>query len=129
MVVQKYSLNFLSNIAQFVYVVIAVDGTVREEEEQKLLELFNTIWKAPKIFTDSEIEHINRMYLQLKKEEKPTQLCFENFIEFKNNNESLFSDEIKNMLWETACIVTSEVNNKNKSELIFLVKLERELKK
>lgn len=129
MVVLKHSLNFLNSIAQFVYVVIAVDSTVREEEEQKLLELFDTIWKAPKIFSDSEIEHINRMYLQFKKEESSTELCFENFIEFKNNNEGLFSDEIKRILWETACIVTSEVNNKNKSELIFLVKLERELKK
>ena len=63
------------------------------------------------------------------KDELNATSCFEDFINYKQNQSHLFTNDVKRLIIKTATAITTSFSGQNKSELILLAKLDLELKK
>ncbi|WP_299157815.1 hypothetical protein [uncultured Tenacibaculum sp.] len=114
---------FYYNLSKLFYAITAIDGVIREEEYRVFLTQINTLWLSSGIINKSSSQFIINTFETLKNENSSAQACFDEFKSYKKQHENLFPEKTKKAIWETACVITSEVNNKNKSELIILVHL------
>ena len=131
---EKHSIGFYQALGKLFYAIAAADKHVLEEEYNALKKILETEWVVIDEFKDDNnsngLKQIQIVFdwLNKKQELKPNQYL-KDFLEFKNNNENLFTKNIKYLISKTAHAIANSYSRKNKSELIILAKLDLELKK
>ncbi|MCF6294252.1 MAG: hypothetical protein L3J25_01020 [Flavobacteriaceae bacterium] len=128
------SINFYRNLGKLFYAIAAADKNVRDEEYNKLKEIVKADWLPIDDIEDSfgtdTAYQIEIVFDWLRKEDEyDAKTCFDNFIDYKKNNEHLFTDKIKQLIMKTASAIASSFSGKNKSELIMLANLNIQLHK
>lgn len=119
--------QFYLHIAKLFYAMASIDGSIRDDEcasmEQELRSEWLTVYKGKKDI----VEVIVNCFYEIREEGVSAQQAFDDFVDYKKAHERLFTKQMKKTLWEVSCIIADTVNKKNKSELILLVHLGKEL--
>jgi hypothetical protein len=125
------NIGYSKNLAGLFYAIAATDKRVHETEIRSLKKLIRTAW--PKLLEPKNNEQFDQIYQielefdRLVNENSDVKTCFDAFVNFKKENQKLFTDEIKELIWETANSIALSFSGKNKSELILLTKLKMNL--
>ena len=125
--VENCCCNFYLNVAKLFYAIAFIDGQIREEEERELKNALKKEWLKKYKGKTEVVDEILQNFFVLKKENKDAQVCFYEFVKYMNQHEKLFNIPMRNTLWEVSCSIADKVNKKNKSELILLVHLGKQL--
>lgn len=110
---------FYQNLGKLFYAIALADGEVNEIEISTLEYLIKKEWST----LDDAFPILDVFNWLHADQEYNAEDCFNSFIAFKNNNEQLFTNEIKQLILRIANKVASSFARKNKSELILLAKL------
>jgi hypothetical protein len=118
---------FYQHIAKAFYSVAAADKKVKEEEVETLRELVKSRWtkvedSTDEFGTDAALQ-IESVFDWLLEENVDSMDALNDFKDFKEQNESLFTSKINKLVFETADAIASSFSGKNKSELTVLTQL------
>lgn len=132
--IERNSVRFYQNLGKLFYAIAASDKVVRKIEHARLKEIVKKEWLSVDDFEDDfhtdAAYQIEVVFDWLYNEEKlDAERWFTGFLEFKNNHEQLFNDDVKKLILKTSESIASSFSGKNKSELIMLAKLNLNLKK
>ena len=124
---QKTGIKFYENLGKLFFSVAMVDGAVHIKELDKLKELVKEDWLTidaleDQYNTDAAYQIIS-VFDWLLEYEKSSEDCFNVFVDFYKDNSSLFTENIKSLIMQTANEIASSYAQKNKSELVILAKL------
>lgn len=125
--IEECSHNFYVHIAKLLYAVAYIDGEIREEEETTMKRVLEREWLQKYKGKSLVVEEILQSYEEIKTADKDAEECFYEFVQYKEAHESLFSNPMRNTLWEVSCEIADSVHKKNKSELILLAHLGKHL--
>jgi hypothetical protein len=130
---KQLNITFYQNVARLFYAIAFVDKTVKEEEVEALKKIVREEWldldeTEDEYKTDAAYQ-IETVFDWLVEQEFHANQCFDEFIEYKNEHDYFFTSDINALLLKTAGVIASAFAGKNKSELIMLAKLNRELQK
>ena len=123
--------GFSKSLAGLFYAIAASDKRVHETEIRSLKKLIRTSWSE--LLEKNNYEHTDQIYQmelefdRLVKENSDPFKCFDEFVNFKEENQELFTRDINILIWKTANAITYAFSGKNKSELILLTKLKMNL--
>ena len=127
------SINFYQNLGKLFYAIAVADGAVRDAEYTKLKDLVKDEWLNVDHIEDSfgtdTAYQIEIVFDWLYSEQPDANSCFVDFISFKKEHQSLFTDEIKDLILKTAGAIASAFCGVNKAELIMLAKIDMEFKR
>ena len=131
---KKLTLKFYQSLGKLFYAVAAADRKVRDEEFNKLKELITKHWLDADIIEDAyntdAAYQIEFIFDWLNDEENlDAKTCYNAFVNYKNEQPHLFTDNLKKLIIKTAHAIAASFSGLNKSELIILAKLNIELKK
>lgn len=131
---KKMTIKFYQNLGKLFYAIAAADKQVREIEFNKLKKLVKKQWLDVDIIEDDyhtdAAYQIEIVFDWLNEENNlEANSCFNDFINYKNEQNHLFTDSIKKLILKTAGLIAASFAGINKSELIMLAKLDLELKK
>lgn len=131
---KKMTLKFYQNLGKLFYAIAAADKQVRISEFNKLKDIVKTQWLDLDPITDDydtdAAYQIEIVFDWLKNQKNlEVQSCFNDFVNYKNDQPHLFTKSVKNLIITTASEVAASFSGINKSELILLAKLDLELKK
>lgn len=128
------TLGFYQHIGKLFYAIAAVDNCVKRVEFDKLKELVKAQWLA--VDATEDIHGTDAAYQieivfewLLAQENLDAAACFDDFVAYKNQHKHLFTDRVKRLLLKTSRAIAASFSGINKAELIFLAKLDMELKK
>jgi hypothetical protein len=126
------TLKFYQNLGKLFYAIAAVDNKVHDAEIQKLRELVSKEWLAVDDLEDAfgtdaayQIDIVFD-WLRLEEELNP-QICYDEFISYKTDQNHLFSPTVNLLILKTADAIAESFSSKNKSELMLLAKLAMDL--
>ena len=130
----KLTANFYQNLGKLFYAVAASDNSVTPLEIETLKKITKSEWLEIDSLEDefgSDVAYqMEFVFDALHRETNLTvENCYYNFINYKNAQNHLFTEPIKQLILKTANAIASSFAGNNKSELILLAKLELELKK
>ncbi|MEM5565487.1 hypothetical protein WNY78_10245 [Psychroserpens sp. AS72] len=131
---KKLTLVFYQNLGKLFFAIAASDGTVRELEFDKLKAFVKQEWLDVDDINDAfgadAAYQIEIVFDWLKhSDELNVQACFDDFINYKNDQSQLFTADIRKLILKTATSIAYAFSGINKAELIMLAKLDIELKK
>lgn len=131
---KKIPLKFYQNLGKLFYAIAASDKKVRKSEFNKLKDIVETKWLDVDSTKDNYDEdaayQIEIIFDWLNSQENlDAQSCYNEFINYKNEQKHLFSDNMNTLIIKTAHAIAASFSGLNKSELIMLAKLNLELKK
>ncbi|SIR29429.1 hypothetical protein [Maribacter ulvicola] len=116
------------NLGKLFYAVAISDGTVHNNEWEKVKELVKQDWLYLDDFTDrygtdaaNQIEIVFDVLMETTKSSKE---CFDAFKDFYKLHPHAFSEQIKTLTKKTAKAIASSFSGNNKSELIMLAKID-----
>ncbi len=127
----KPQLLFYQKMGELFYAIAAADKVVRKAEFQALKDIVSKKWenlddyKDP-FHTDAAYQ-IEVVFDWFDYEQLDAGDCFDSFADYKKDNPKLFTPERKKLIWETANAIADSFAGKNKSELIMLAKLAKNL--
>jgi hypothetical protein len=119
--------NYYLHVAKLFYAMAFIDKTVREEEVEALKEALKQELLPKYKNREEVVTEILKNFDNIKAQQRIAEECFHEFVAYKKENEAFFVSGTNNMLWEVSCRITDSVNKKNKSELILLVRLGKQL--
>ena len=131
----KYSnktiLRFYQLLGKIFYAASAVDKLIRKEELEALRNSVKKQWLAfdetfDEFETDSAYQ-IEIVFDWLSDKHPDPGKAIHSLQIFKEKYPELFSEKVKAMIMQTASSISSSFAGKNKSELVFLSRLERAL--
>jgi len=131
---KKMTHKFYQNLGKLFYAIAASDNKVHPSELNKLKELVKDKWLdvdplEDDYGTDAAYE-IEIVFDWLDKQQRLNiASCFEDFVDYKNEQKHLFTPKIIKLIQTTAHAIAASFSDVNKSELIMLAKLDLELKK
>lgn len=128
---KELAYEFYQNLGKLFYAMAAIDNTVRIEELDKLKDLVKKEWLTTHLIEDNlNVEHtiINTFKWLHKDKEYNAETCYNSFLTFKNEHQSLFTKDVNKLILKTARVVATSFSKLNKSELMILAKLDMELK-
>ncbi|GAA4810230.1 hypothetical protein [Litoribaculum gwangyangense] len=130
----KLTLKFYQNLGKLFYAIAGSDNVVRKIEFNKLKEVVKTQWLNIDAITDEYDEdaayQIEIVFDWLNNQNNlDVRSCYNDFVNYKNEQKHLFSTDIKKLIIRTANAIANSFSGINKSELIMLAKLDLELKK
>jgi len=124
---QNPQVLFYQKLGELFYAIAAADKVVEKSEYEVLHSMVISHWKNLDSYEDNyhtdasfQIEIVFDWY---DYEHLNANDCFNDFIEYKKNNESFFTPERKKLIWKTAEAIANAFSGKNKSELIMLARL------
>lgn len=131
---KQLTLKFYQNLGKLFYAIAAVDDKVNNAEISKLKELITEEWLAIDNLEDLSVadaaNQIEIVFDWLSNDHKfNVKACYDDFVNFKIDNNHLFTNKIKKLILKTANAIAESFSGKNKSELILLAKLNIELNK
>ncbi len=125
----KPQLLFYQKMGELFYSIAAADKVVRKPEYETLKEIVATQWKNLDNYEDPF--HVDASY-QIEVvfdwfdyEQLDAKDCFESFADYKKEHPNLFTQERKELIWNTANAIAHSFAAKNKSEVIMLAKLKK----
>lgn len=117
--------SFYQNLGKLFYAVAFTDGNINELEIDALKKMVENEWAS-----NDNASYIVDVFNWLNYDQDySAEECYNSFINFKNDNDNLFTDEIKALILKTANRIAASFSRKNKSELIMLAKLSITFKK
>lgn len=123
---QSYQ-NLYRNLGKLFYAFAAIDNNVRPEEIERLRILVSENWlpleESNDQFGSDAAFQIEFQFDALNESNADAQTCFKDFEKYYKSNPSLFSDEVKQLVWKTSDSVASAFSAKNKAELVLLDQL------
>lgn len=126
------SIGFYRNLGKIFFAIAAADGEVRDAEYTKLKDLVHEEWINVDHIKDSfgsdTAYQIEIVFDWLSSEQLDANTCFEDFLTYKKEHQSLFTNEIKTHILKTAGAIAAAFSGVNKAELIMLAKLDMALK-
>jgi hypothetical protein len=125
--VYHYSDQFYLHVAKLFYSIAYIDGQIRTEEVQELEYSLRKEWQHKYQGKSRVVDEILKHFYLLQEEHRSADENFYEFLQYKKENEELFSIPMRNTLWEVSCAIADRVHKKNKSELILLVNLGKQL--
>jgi hypothetical protein len=131
---KNLNMHFYQELGKLFYAIAAVDKDVNEAEIIKLHDLVKSKWlpldETKDSFQTDAAYQIEVVFDWLNsQDELNAEACFNDFIDFKNEQNHFFTEPIKKLIIKTAHEIANSFSGKNKSELIMLAKLDIELKK
>lgn len=124
---QRPQLLFYQKMGELFYAIAAADNVVKEAEYNELKKTVNEKWKDLDDYEDSfqtdAAYQIEIVFDWFDYEELDANDCFDSFSEYYLENKTLFNEERKKLIWDTANAIAGAFAGKNKSELIMLAKL------
>ena len=126
-------IQFYQSLGKLFYAIAASDKIVREAEVETLIELVKSEWVPMDDFEDEyQVDtayQIETVFDWLDCEGGlSVDSCFDEFKLFKKENESLFIEKRKQLIWKTCNAIANSFSGKNKSEIIILARLKMILK-
>ncbi|WP_026452432.1 hypothetical protein [Aequorivita capsosiphonis] len=125
--VEKLPLLFYQKMGELFYAIAAADKVVRKVEYDVLKKMVLEKWKdlddSKDPFQTDAAHQIEIVFDWFDYEQLEANNCFDSFEDYKKENSKLFTQERKQLIWETADAIASSFAGKNKSELIMLAKL------
>lgn len=127
-------LKFYQNLGKLFYAIAASDKKVRKSEFNKLKDIVETQWldadSTKDHFDEDAAYQIEIIFDWLNSQENlDAQSCYNEFVNYKNEQKHFFSDNMNTLIIKTAHAIAASFSGLNKSELIMLAKLSLELKK
>ncbi|MBK8845890.1 MAG: hypothetical protein IPO27_04655 [Bacteroidetes bacterium] len=118
---------FYQNLGKLFYAIAAADKAIRIEEVEKLKQIVNMEWLnlggvKDKLEIDA-MREIKIIFNQLAAQTQNPNDSMADFKLFKKAHESLFTEDVKQLIWKTASAITTSFSGRNKSELIMLTEL------
>ncbi|WP_229724643.1 hypothetical protein [Winogradskyella forsetii] len=131
---KKMTVKFYQNLGKLFYAIAAIDGTIRPIEIEKLKTFVKEHWL--KIDDIEDVFGIDAAY-QIEvvfdwlnyDEEIDSDICYKDFVSYKNDQKHLFTDKVKKLIIKTGSAIAHAFSGINKSELMLMAKLDMELKK
>lgn len=126
--------EFYQNLGKLFYAIAAIDNNVRVEELYKLKDIVKKEWVASNLFEGNleinvEDSIINTFRWLQEDNEYNAETCYNSFLTFKKEHETLFFSDINTLILKTARTIATSFSKVNKSELMLLAKLNIELKR
>ncbi|WP_324027711.1 hypothetical protein QSV08_07110 [Maribacter sp. BPC-D8] len=116
------------NLGKLFYAVAMSDGTVHNNEWEKVKEYVKEDWLYIDDFTDrygtDAANQIEIVFNVLMESSITSDECFDDFKEFYKIHPHAFSDKIITLTKKTAKAIASSFSGNNKSELIVLAKID-----
>jgi len=130
---KKMTLKFYQNLGKLFYAIAAADYHVKKVEFDKLKELVQKNWleldSIEDVYMTDAAYQIEIVFDWLYNQENlNAKACFDDFVTYKNKQKHLFTKPVKQLILKTAGAIAAAFSGINKSELIFLAKLDQELK-
>ncbi|MBK9737502.1 MAG: hypothetical protein IPO92_22135 [Saprospiraceae bacterium] len=123
---------FYQNIGKVFYAIAAADDKIHNEEVHQLRQLVNTEWlklNGNKNKKDIDtMRQIKIVFFQLARQKRDPHECLMEFKSFMSDNKYLFTEPVKQLIWNTARSIASSFSGNNKSELVLLAVLASILK-
>ena len=131
---QNTIISFYENLGKLFFAIAAADNIVEEVEFNVLKKIVKDKWtKIDPVDDDFHSDaayQIETVFDWLNNESfLNSETCYNEFIDFKKEHPSLFTEEIKNLIIKTATKIAASVADLNKSELKLVAKLSLELEK
>ena len=127
-------ISFFQQLGKVFYSVAMADNNIRNEEVDKLKKVLQTQWLGLDETTDSfgsdsayQIEIVFDWLIEIDWNDSEDVL--NEFKFFKSEHESLFTQEVKDLILKTAMAIAESFSGKNKSELVLISQLESILSK
>ncbi|MFO8145841.1 MAG: hypothetical protein ACQEWG_03350 [Bacteroidota bacterium] len=115
------------NLGKLFYAIAAADKVVHEEEKNALKNIVKEDWVNVDDFKDdygTDAAYLIEIIFDWLDENQPSAFsAFNDFRDFKKDNEEFFTPGINKLIWKTADQIASSFSGKNKSELIMLSQL------
>jgi hypothetical protein len=128
----KLKVRFYQHLGELFYAIAMADDHVRPQEETQLQQLIDKEWRAIEQgedeFHTNAVYQMETVFENLNESFVDAETAFEDFKFFKMEHEHLFTPAITKLILKTANAIADSFNGKNKSELIFLGKLDRLMK-
>ena len=125
--------KFYQNLGKIFYAIAAADKMVHQDEVETVKKIVNTDWLAhdgEKSKTEIEaMRQIKITFYDLANKKEDAKKCLQEFQQYKLDNDYLFNDEVKKLIWKTVNEIAAAFSSNNKSELILLADLGLILKK
>jgi len=130
---KKMTIQFYRNLGKLFYAIAASDGNVRPVEFEKLKSIIKKQWlevdNLEDTFGTDAAYQIEIVFDWLNEDEElNVKACFNDFINYKKNQNHLFTKEVRRLILKTTSAIAYAFSGINKSELILLAKLDLELK-
>lgn len=130
---KKLTIKFYQNLGKLCYAIAASDHEVRDAEFDKLKELVKKQWleldSIEDVFGTDAAYQIEIVFDWLNNQNNlNAKVCFEDFVNYKNEQKHLFTDKVKKLILKTASSIAMSFSGINKSELVMLAHLDKELK-
>lgn len=130
---EHIAIVFYQHLGKLFYAIASIDKKIQKVEVEALkkeISIFHTNTNSS-IFNANidATHHITATFDILYFEAADAQTCFNDFIAFKKNYETLFTTSLKKEILEIAGKIAASFANLNKSELMLLAKLSIEFKK
>lgn len=120
-------LHFYQQLGKLFYSIAAVDGTVREEEIKKLIEIVHKEWvpieDTLNEYGDDSAYQIEIVFDWLIEKDGNMGKVIPGFRNFKKEHPSLFTPQISQLIIKTAMAIAESFSKKNKSELKLITEL------
>ncbi len=131
---KKLNLEFFRNLGKLFYAIAACDGTVKPVEIRKLKAAIKEKWldvdEIEDAFGTDAAYQIEVVFDWLVMDREPDyNICYKDFVNYKNKQSHLFTPEINKLILKTASSIAHAFSKINKSELMMLAKLDMELRK
>ncbi|WP_218597929.1 hypothetical protein [Polaribacter sp. NJDZ03] len=131
---QNTIISFYENLGKLFFAIAAADNIVEEVEFNVLKKIVKDKWtKIDPVddgFHSDAAYQIETVFDWLNNESfLNSETCYNEFIDFKKEHPSLFTEEIKSLIIKTAAKIAASVADLNKSELKLVAKLSLELEK
>ena len=131
---KKMTIQFYQNLGKLFYAIVAIDGTVRPIEIEKLKRCVKEQWldidDIEDVFGVDAAYQIEVVFDWLNYDEEiDVNACYNDFVSYKNEQKHLFTNDVKNRILKTGSAIVYAFSGINKSELILMAKLDMELKK
>ncbi|APZ45836.1 hypothetical protein BW723_05780 [Polaribacter reichenbachii] len=127
-------ISFYENLGKLFYAIAAADNVVEEIEFKTLKKIVKNKWtKIDSVNDDYHSDaayRIETVFDWLNNEGfSDSETCYEEFMDFKKEHPSLFTDGIKSLILKTAIKIANSVTYFDESEILMVEKLELELEK
>ncbi|AXT51071.1 hypothetical protein D1818_09615 [Aquimarina sp. BL5] len=124
---ENIGITFYQNLGKLFYAIAAADKVVRTSEYVSLRNLVKSEWLAVDDLEDEfgadAAFQIEIVFDWLDYSALEAEASFNEFSSFYNNHKSLFTDRIKQLIWNTSNSIANAFSGKNKSELMMLGRL------
>lgn len=134
MTTTRLNIGFYQHLGKLCYAIAAVDKHIHPNEIKQLHELVASLWLD---FDDTFDVHNEDSAYQLEivfdwlleQSALSSNEAYNDFINYCSEHPYFFNPEVKQLILKTTNAIAQAFARKNKSELIFLARLESDLKK